>query len=131
MKSKEDVDFITIKKNKITGLLTLAIQHGTADDVKALFGINTKLRGMDCDLAIYRNDPDIFHELLTNNKSKLNYYEKSQILNKRVSTSLKILGHPSPQNSLANATGMPPAALAVLVPLDFQPPTGLKICAPQ
>ncbi len=50
---------------------------------------------------------------------------------KRVSTSLKILGHPSPQNSLANATGMPPAALAVLVPLDFQPPTGLKICAPQ
>jgi hypothetical protein len=82
MKSKEDVDFITIKKNKITGLLTLAIQHGTADDVKALFGINTKLRGMDCDLAIYRNDPDIFHELLTNNKSKLNYYEKSQILNK-------------------------------------------------
>ena len=52
-------------------------------------------------------------------------------LHDSVATSLKILGHPSPQNSLANATSMPPAALDVLVPLDFDPPTGFKIYAPQ
>ena len=66
-----------------------------------------------------------------------NFYEQGFLLVKKivisdsVATSLKILGHPSPQNSLANATSMPPAALDVLVPLDFDPPTGFKIYAPQ
>ena len=40
-------------------------------------------------------------------------------------------GHPSPRKGQKKATSMPPAALAVLVPLDFDPPSGLKICAPQ
>ena len=40
-------------------------------------------------------------------------------------------GHPSPRQGQKQATSMPPAALAVLVPLDFDPPSGLKICAPQ
>ena len=40
-------------------------------------------------------------------------------------------GHPSPRQGQKQATSMPPAALAVLVPLDFDPPSGLKIYAPQ
>lgn len=40
-------------------------------------------------------------------------------------------GRPSPRKGQKKATSMPPAALAVLVPLDFDPPSGLKICAPQ
>ena len=40
-------------------------------------------------------------------------------------------GHPSPRKGQKKATSMPPAALDVLVPLDFYPPSGLKICAPQ
>ena len=40
-------------------------------------------------------------------------------------------GHPSPRKGQKQATSMPPAALAVLVPLDFDPPSGLKIYAPQ
>ena len=39
-------------------------------------------------------------------------------------------GHPSPRQGQQQATSMPPAALAVLVPLDFDPPSGLKIYAP-
>ncbi len=40
-------------------------------------------------------------------------------------------GHPSHRQGQKQATSMPPAALAVLVPLDFDPPSGLKIYAPQ
>ncbi len=40
-------------------------------------------------------------------------------------------GHPSPRQGQKQATSMPPAALAVLVPLDYDPPSGLKIYAPQ
>ena len=40
-------------------------------------------------------------------------------------------GHPSPRQGQKQATSMPPAALAVLVLLDFDPPSGLKIYAPQ
>ena len=40
-------------------------------------------------------------------------------------------GLPSPRKGQKKATSMPPAALAVLVPLDFDPPSGLKIYAPQ
>ena len=40
-------------------------------------------------------------------------------------------GPPSPRQGQKQATSMPPAALAVLVPLDFDPPSGLKIYAPQ
>ena len=40
-------------------------------------------------------------------------------------------GHPSLRKGQKKATSMPPAALAVLVPLDFDPPSGLKIYAPQ
>jgi hypothetical protein len=40
-------------------------------------------------------------------------------------------GLPSPRKGQKLATSMPPATLAVLVPLDFDPHTGLKIYAPQ
>ena len=40
-------------------------------------------------------------------------------------------GPPSPRKGQKLATSMPPAALDVLVPLDLDPHTGLKIYAPQ